>query len=109
MWWLYFSGDNVRAEAALVSASTQQTIRIALAAFFYAAIPMLLGVVAVAAGVKTAIGFGRARVRVLAALACLIAIPIGTSAGAVVELVVILAIFVGLITIDSGRVAVFQA
>jgi low temperature requirement protein LtrA len=56
LWWLYFSGDDVRAEAALVEAASDRSMRIALNAFFYAQIPMILGVVGFAAGVKSAIG-----------------------------------------------------
>jgi low temperature requirement protein LtrA len=55
LWWIYFSGDDARAAEALASAPVERHIRIALGAFFYATIPMLLGVVALAAGVKTAI------------------------------------------------------
>ena len=55
LWWLYFSGDDVRAEAALASAPSQRRIRLAVTAFNYATIPMLLGVVVFAVGVKAAI------------------------------------------------------
>ena len=54
-WWLYFSGDDARAEETLTAATGPNKIRVALLAFFYANIPMLLGVVAFAAGVKKAI------------------------------------------------------
>ena len=56
LWWLYFSEDDARAEEALSSAPVEGRMRIALNAFFYAQIPMLLGIVAFAAGVKSAIG-----------------------------------------------------
>jgi low temperature requirement protein LtrA len=56
LWWLYFSGDDARAEEALTGAPPDRNMRIALNAFFYAQIPMILGVVAFAAGVKSAIG-----------------------------------------------------
>ena len=56
LWWLYFSGDDVHAEEAMRNAPPERRARIALNAFFYAQIPMLLGVVAFAAGVKSAIG-----------------------------------------------------
>jgi len=56
LWWLYFSEDDARAEEAISAASSERGIRIALNAYFYAQIPMLLGVVAFAAGVKSAIG-----------------------------------------------------
>jgi low temperature requirement protein LtrA len=54
-WWLYFSGDDARAEEALATATGPAKIRVALMAFFYSSIPMVLGIVAFAAGVKTAI------------------------------------------------------
>jgi low temperature requirement protein LtrA len=56
LWWIYFSGDDVRAEEAMERASLVRRFRIAINAFFYATIPMLLGVVAFAAGVKFATG-----------------------------------------------------
>jgi low temperature requirement protein LtrA len=56
LWWLYFSGDDVRAEAAMLEAPPDRNMQIAISAFFYAQIPMILGVVGLAAGVKSAIG-----------------------------------------------------
>ncbi len=56
LWWLYFSGDDVRAEEAILEATPERRIRIALNAYFYAQIPMILGIVGFAAGVKSAIG-----------------------------------------------------
>ncbi len=56
LWWLYFSGDDEHAEEAILRASPERRIRIALNAYFYAQIPMILGVVGFAAGVKSAIG-----------------------------------------------------
>ena len=56
LWWLYFSGDDVHAEEAILEATPERRIRIALNAYFYAQIPMILGIVGFAAGVKSAIG-----------------------------------------------------
>ena len=56
LWWLYFNEDDARAEEAMIEASPERRMRIALNAFFYAQIPMVLGVVGFAAGVKSAIG-----------------------------------------------------
>jgi low temperature requirement protein LtrA len=56
LWWLYFNEDDCRAERAMSAAPIEQRSRMALNAFFYAQIPMLLGVVGFAAGVKSAIG-----------------------------------------------------
>lgn len=57
LWWLYFGGDDeTRAEHVLEAAEPVRRTRLILGAYFYAHIPMLLGIVAVAAGVKKAIG-----------------------------------------------------
>jgi low temperature requirement protein LtrA len=55
LWWVYFGGDDERATAALVHAPVERRPQLALNAFFYSQIPMLLGVVAVAAGVEAVI------------------------------------------------------
>jgi len=56
LWWTYFGGgDDDRAERALTAASSERRTRLALSAYFYAHIPLLLGVIAVAAGVQQAI------------------------------------------------------
>lgn len=57
LWWVFFgTGDDERAEAAMSAADPALRPRLALGAYFYAFIPMLLGVVATAAGLKSAIG-----------------------------------------------------
>jgi low temperature requirement protein LtrA len=56
LWWLYFNDDDDRAEEAMIQAPPERRMRIALNAFFYAQIPMILGIVGFAAGVKAAIG-----------------------------------------------------
>jgi low temperature requirement protein LtrA len=57
LWWLYFGdGDDERAERAMTAVAPAQRPQLALAAYFYAHIPMLLGVVALAAGVKLTLG-----------------------------------------------------
>jgi low temperature requirement protein LtrA len=55
LWWLYFSGDDDRAEAALDAAQSQDKPWLALNAFGYAFVPILGGVVLVAAGLKLAV------------------------------------------------------
>ena len=55
LWWIYFAGDEPRAEAALRATPVERRPARALAAFFYAQIPMFLGVVAIAAAVKIAL------------------------------------------------------
>jgi low temperature requirement protein LtrA len=56
LWWTYFAGDEEGAERALAAASADRRFRLANSAFFYAFIPMLLGVIVIAAGVKKSIG-----------------------------------------------------
>jgi low temperature requirement protein LtrA len=56
LWWAYFDEDADRAESALAAAPLNDRVRRALIAYFYAYIPMLLGIVVLAAGVILAIG-----------------------------------------------------
>jgi low temperature requirement protein LtrA len=57
LWWTYFGvGDDERAEQALTRADPAARPALALAADFYAYIPLLLGIVTVAAGLRQAIG-----------------------------------------------------
>ena len=55
LWWLYFGGDDERAEAALVALPKLERAQAALRAFGYWHLPMLLGIVAVAAVERQAI------------------------------------------------------
>jgi len=55
LWWLYFSGDEERAEAALDLAAGSRKPWLALNAFGYAFVPILGGIVLVAAGLKLAV------------------------------------------------------
>jgi low temperature requirement protein LtrA len=56
LWWAYFgASDDERAERAMIAADPADRPALALAAYFYAYIPLLLGVVAMASGVKQAI------------------------------------------------------
>ena len=68
MWWLYFIDDDGRGERALAAADEPHRPALVLSAFFYAQIPMLLGVVVFATGVKLAIGHPTAAVDGPAAL-----------------------------------------
>jgi len=57
LWWAFFgTGDDDRAARSLERANRTERPRLVLIAYFYAYIPMLLGIVAIAAGLKTAIG-----------------------------------------------------
>jgi low temperature requirement protein LtrA len=55
LWWAYFSGDDAAAEHALAAADPAQRGVLAIRAYFFAHIPMLLGIVAAAAGIHEAI------------------------------------------------------
>jgi low temperature requirement protein LtrA len=57
LWWAFFgTGDDDRAEESLTGADPDRRPALVLAAYFYAYIPMLLGIAATAAGLKNAIG-----------------------------------------------------
>ncbi len=57
LWWTYFGErDDERAEQALRAAGPERRFRLTLASYFYATIPMVLGVVTLAAGLKLSIG-----------------------------------------------------
>jgi low temperature requirement protein LtrA len=56
LWWLYFGGDDALAERALTEAPDERRPRLALYSYGYAHVPILLGVVALAAGVKRSVG-----------------------------------------------------
>jgi low temperature requirement protein LtrA len=56
LWWAYFGvGDDEHAEQAMLAADPAARPALAFSAYFYPYIPMLLGVVALASGVKQAI------------------------------------------------------
>jgi low temperature requirement protein LtrA len=57
LWWAFFgTGDDDKAEETLTNAPQGRRPWLALAAYFYAYIPMLLGIVATAAGLRGAVG-----------------------------------------------------
>ena len=57
LWWVFFgTGDDDRAEESLTGADPDRRPWLVLAAYFYAYIPMLLGIAVTAAGLKNAIG-----------------------------------------------------
>jgi low temperature requirement protein LtrA len=55
LWWLYFNGDDERAETALEAAPAERKPWLALNAFGYIFVPILGGIVLVAAGLKLAV------------------------------------------------------
>jgi low temperature requirement protein LtrA len=57
LWWIVFgAGDEEEAERVLTAASSERRTALALSAFFYGSIPLLLGLIAMAAGAGEAIG-----------------------------------------------------
>ncbi len=63
LWWMYFgSGDDERGERAMTAAAAERRPGLALGAYFYSHIPVLLGIVFLAAGVaaEVAAAAGRA-------------------------------------------------
>jgi low temperature requirement protein LtrA len=55
LWWIYFAGDDTAAEHALEAIDPARRARAALEAYGWAHYPLLLGIVATAAGVKKAV------------------------------------------------------
>jgi low temperature requirement protein LtrA len=56
LWWTYFGGDDERAERALAGTPSSKRPRMALNAFGYWHLPILLGIIGVAATLKRATG-----------------------------------------------------
>lgn len=56
LWWTYFGGDDERAEQALIAAEPERRGLLTIDGYFYAAIPVVLGIVTMAAGLKLSIG-----------------------------------------------------
>jgi low temperature requirement protein LtrA len=56
LWWAYFGGDDTRAEHALAAVPEHRRAAVAVRAFGYWHLPMLLGIVVTAAGVKDVVG-----------------------------------------------------
>jgi low temperature requirement protein LtrA len=56
LWWAYFGGDDTRAERALAAVPDDRRGWVASQAFGYCHLGMLLGIIAMAAGLKDAIG-----------------------------------------------------
>ena len=55
LWWAYFGGDDTRAEEALAAVPEDRRAAVAVRAFGYWHLPILLGIIALAAGLKHAI------------------------------------------------------
>jgi low temperature requirement protein LtrA len=55
LWWLYFDGEDERAERALDAVAVDRSSWLALYAFGYAFLPVLSGIIVFAAGVKNAV------------------------------------------------------
>jgi low temperature requirement protein LtrA len=56
LWWAHFGGDDTRAEQALAAVPEDRRAAVAVRAFGYWHLPLLLGIIALAAGLKHAIG-----------------------------------------------------
>jgi low temperature requirement protein LtrA len=70
LWWVIFGGaDEERAERALAAAPASRRITLALGALFYGNVPLLLGLVAISAGITRAIARDPATVAAAALLA----------------------------------------
>jgi low temperature requirement protein LtrA len=69
MWWVYFAGDDSKAEHALANTPPAERARKALAAYGWAHYFLLLGIVVVSAGIKKAAGHAVDHLTVAQALA----------------------------------------
>uniref|UniRef100_A0AAU2JZ99 Low temperature requirement protein A n=1 Tax=Streptomyces sp. NBC_00049 TaxID=2903617 RepID=A0AAU2JZ99_9ACTN len=56
MWWMYFVRDEGRAEEVFEQTPPERRFKLAMVAYYYAFLPMLLGIAVFAAGVKKTIG-----------------------------------------------------
>jgi low temperature requirement protein LtrA len=56
LWWAYFGGDDARAEHALAAVAEDRRAAVGVRAFGYWHLPILLGIIVLAAGLKHAIG-----------------------------------------------------
>ncbi|MQY04956.1 low temperature requirement protein A [Actinomadura macrotermitis] len=56
VWWTYFTGDDERAEEALTGADETARTQMTMFGYFYAHIPLLVGIIVLAAGLKKAVG-----------------------------------------------------
>lgn len=56
LWWMYFVCDEGRAEEVFAATAPEKRFKLAMLAYYYAFLPMLLGIAAFAAGVKKTIG-----------------------------------------------------
>jgi low temperature requirement protein LtrA len=56
LWWAYFAGDDARAEHVLETTDPARRPRLAVRAWGFAHYPMLLGIIVLAAGVKSTVG-----------------------------------------------------
>jgi low temperature requirement protein LtrA len=140
LWWTYFGvGDDERAERAMTQANPAARPGLALAAYFYAYIPVLLGIVAVAAGLKQAIGhagstlpylalaggvalylagdvafrhalqIGPLRYRAAAAVAALAVSAVGRTVSVAVEIALLAAIVAAALVFEGRAIARGQA
>lgn len=69
LWWLYFGGDDERAERALLAASAKRRPRLAVEAFGHWHLALLLGVIAVASALRRSTGHAFASLSFAHALA----------------------------------------
>jgi low temperature requirement protein LtrA len=108
LWWTYFGGDDEAAERAMQDASPEQRGRWALFGFGHCHLPMLMGIVAVAAGLGAAIAHPFDALAIgpavfLSAGVVLATIPLGTGVSAFAQLVAVLAVFLGALTLEVAN------
>ncbi|WP_026412675.1 low temperature requirement protein A [Actinomadura oligospora] len=55
IWWTYFSRDDTHAEHALTAADPAERANMTMSGYFYAHIPLIVGIIVLAAGVKSTV------------------------------------------------------
>ncbi|GAA4618592.1 low temperature requirement protein A [Actinoallomurus liliacearum] len=127
LWWTYFAEDDMRAEHALTRMDDARRTGAIMNGYFYAHIPVMIGIVAAAAGVKKAMShatealhtgpsialgagvaayllgdaafrralrIGAPIIRLVAAVSCLAAIPLGALVAGEAELIALFSIII---------------
>jgi low temperature requirement protein LtrA len=110
LWWAYFVHDAEVAEHVMRNADADRRFRLAINAYFYAFTLMLLGVVAIAAGVKKSIGHVGEQLEPGSAIALAVGIALYLGGGAAFRLLMglrpvavrIVAAALGLATVAIG-------
>jgi low temperature requirement protein LtrA len=95
LWWAYFGGDDTRAERAMAAVPEDRRGWVAIQAFGYWHLCMLLGIIALATGLKDAIGHAFDPLDLAHALLLSGGVALFLAASALVQLVVLVLVLAG--------------